>query len=216
MAVPKPSDTMAFTLAGSGGNCNGCEWIAAEGPITQRTPEDFEAFLKLLGSDADGRETVRLSSNGGNLLAGVRLGEAIRAHKMKTEVGRTLPMVSDARWQEAADGDCYSACAYAFLGGIKRSAKSGQLGFHQFYLGRSVTEAINKEDLDASNSSAQQLMGLLVIYLREMSVEPGLLFFAASSKPGDLFKPDLDLILKLGITNMRENAYLQWVGDRAI
>src|ERR1700736_6446981 len=74
MGVPQPSDTMTFTLAGNGGNCNGCEWIAAEGPITQRTPPDFEAFLKLFGTDVDGRETVRLSSNGGNLVAGLELG----------------------------------------------------------------------------------------------------------------------------------------------
>jgi hypothetical protein len=30
--VPHPTDTMVFTLASTGGNCNGCEWIAAEGP----------------------------------------------------------------------------------------------------------------------------------------------------------------------------------------
>jgi hypothetical protein len=202
--VPHPINTMNFTLAANGGNCNGCEWIAAEGPITQDTPRDFETFLKNSGDGLDGRETVRLNSEGGNLIAGLELGEAIRAHKMATEVGRTASDSGDPRWQETESGSCYSACAYAFLGGVKRLARVGELGFHQFYPSGSVTEAIKQGDLDKTMSSAQQVMGLLVIYLKEMSIDPALLFLASSADPSALFRPDTDMMFKLGITNMRE------------
>jgi hypothetical protein len=117
--VPHPADSMVFTLAGQGGNCDTCEWIAAEGPITQRTPQDFEAFLRLFGSAVgvvDGRETLRLDSNGGNLVAGLELGEAIRAHRLSTEVGRTVagPSVGNLTFEATAPGSCASACAMRF------------------------------------------------------------------------------------------------------
>jgi hypothetical protein len=101
----------------------------------------------------------------------LELGEAVRAHKLEISVNK----------------HCCSACAYAFLGGVKRLAEAGELGFHQFHASGSVTEAIKESDLDKTMSSAQQLMGLLVIYLKEMSIDPALLFLASSADPGDLF-----------------------------
>lgn len=206
--VPYPTDTMVFTLAGNGGNCNDCEWIAAEGPITDRTPRDFDAFIESFGGssegDLNGRETVRLSSNGGDLIAGLVLGEAIRRHKLTTEVGRTVPEPVDSHWQTRTSGSCYSACAYAFLGGLKRTANTGELGFHQFFSNRSVTEVVNQKDINDTSSSSQHIMGLLVIYLKEMAVDPTLLLFASSAKPSSLFVPDSDTMLKMGITNVRD------------
>jgi hypothetical protein len=61
------SDTMVFTLDGNGGTCTGCDWITAEGPITQRTPQDFDAFLNS-SAIVDGSETIKLNSNGGSLV----------------------------------------------------------------------------------------------------------------------------------------------------
>jgi hypothetical protein len=202
IGVPHPRDTMVFTFAGNGGTCNSCEWIAAEGPITQSTPEDLEAFLKSVGHDLNGQVAVRLNSDGGNLIAGLELGETIRFHKPGTEVGRTLSY--DSTSQATANGSCYSACAYAFLGGVRRSATTGELGFHQFYSLPSVTEAVRVGDLDKTSSSAQEVMGLLVIYLKDVSVDPTLLYFASSNDPSSLFKPDAEVMFKMGITNVRE------------
>lgn len=39
------SRSMTFSFHSSGGNLAGGEWIAAEGPITSRTPEDFCQFF---------------------------------------------------------------------------------------------------------------------------------------------------------------------------
>jgi hypothetical protein len=198
--IPHPTDTMVFTDAGNGGNCNGCSWIAAEGPITTRTPQDFEAFV---GKEPYHATTIHLNSNGGDLIAGLVFGEAIRAHKMNTEVGSTVPEPADPQHQAPASGDCYSACAYAFLGGVKRSARTGELGFHQFYTRTTVTEAIKQGDLDRTMATAQQIMGLLVVYLKEMSIDPELLSMASSTDASDIFKPDMDMMDKMGITNER-------------
>lgn len=203
--VPHPVDTMMFTLAWRGGNCSGCVWIAAEGPITESTPQAFEAFLNSIGGDLDGRPIVRLNSDGGHLIAVLQLGAAIRSHKLATEVGRTAAFAGDPRVQTKEVGGCYSACAYAFLGGVKRKANTGELGFHQFYAKTSVREAIKEGDLDATLASAQRLMGLLVIYLKEMSINSTLLFAASSTDPDALFQPDAQSMFKMGITNVLVN-----------
>jgi hypothetical protein len=207
--VPHPSDTMVFTSATQGGNCAECGWIAAEGPITRSTAQDLEAFLKSTET-ADGAKTVRLSSDGGDLIGGLELGETIRTHKLRTEVGRTiadpsLPLPpSGEPWNKRSNGGCYSACAYAFLGGIQRTAKTGDLGFHQFYSRNSVKEALKAANVAESAASAQRIMGLLVIYLKEMSVDPELLSFASANDPGSIFRPDTETMYKMGITNVRE------------
>jgi hypothetical protein len=203
MGVPHPTDTMVFALAANGGNCGSCEWIAAEGPFTERTPEDLETFLKTFNASGwfspDGVLTVRLNSNGGNLMAGLRLGEAIRAHKLNTEVARTVD--NSFGKQETAQGGCYSACAYAFLGGVNRIARPGSLGFHQFVNHHaSVDETLKAND----GQSAQKMMGWLVIYLQKMSVDPTLLSLAASAEPTDLLRPDAETLLKLNVTNVRD------------
>jgi hypothetical protein len=90
-----------------------------------------------------------------------------------------------------------------FLGGVKRIASGGQLGFHQFYLGPSVSEAV-KSDRGKSISSTQELMGLLVIYFEEMSIDPALLFLASFNDRESLFSPKSEAMLKLGVTNVNE------------
>ena len=39
------AEEMTFTLSGNGGNCVGCEWVAAEGEITPKTPDKFRQYL---------------------------------------------------------------------------------------------------------------------------------------------------------------------------
>jgi hypothetical protein len=200
--VPHPTDTMVFSYAGNLGNCGGCQWISAEGPITERTPQDFETFLKTSRFLAS---TLLLNSNGGNLAAGLRLGEAIRAHKLSTQVGRSVapapPHADDPNWIKGiAPGHCWSSCAYAFLGGVNRFARSGELGFHQF---RAAPEPVAQADTDPMKS-AQETMGMLVFYLREMAVEPALLSLATTADPTSLYQPDAEAMFKLNVVNMSD------------
>lgn len=194
------SNTMQFSLDGNGGNCNGCEWIEADGPITGSTPDDFEKFLKKWG-DLDGTSTtVMLNSRGGNLIAGLKFGESIRRHKLPTSVGTTIPEPGTA-FQKMDKGVCYSACSYAFLGGLVRWANQGDLGFHQFALPTSLKQAVDATDLSKEESVDQQLMGFLVIYLKEMEIDPQVLMLAASANPDALYIPTNEEMTKLGITN---------------
>lgn len=69
------SGPMIFRQGFNGGNCNGCEWIIAEGTIQPDTPQVFARFI----AQKKRNGAVRFNSPGGNLLAGLKLGEMIRS-----------------------------------------------------------------------------------------------------------------------------------------
>lgn len=203
-AAAQSSATMQFELASNGGaSC--CEWITAEGVITKQTPDDFKAFLKewkkwgsLEGS------TVRLNSPGGNLIAGMQLGELFRNGRFSTEVGSTitstekrfgnLPPVSTK-----TAGVCMSACAYAFLGGVNRSARAGEVGFHQFSSAPPANGTPTPSAADSA-SEAQAITGMLAEYLKEMDIDPEVLALASVTPSVNLTTPDGPTLGRLRIT----------------
>lgn len=71
----------------------------------------FSSYLKNEHSDGN---KVLLHSPGGSLIAGLELGELIRARGMETEIGIWK---SEGTFGDTVDGGyCMSACSYAFLG----------------------------------------------------------------------------------------------------
>ena len=76
------------------------------------------------------KATVAFRSEGGSLLAGIRIGTLIRESGFAT-------LVPDGAW-------CASACAVAWLGGVHRLLGTGsKVGFHAAYVlkGRKATES---------------------------------------------------------------------------
>ena len=86
--------------------------VMVEGPLVRMDGDEFAAKTAPLPS-----AFVAFSSDGGSLLAGLRIGEAIRRKKFST-------IVPDGR-------RCASACALAWLGGVERFIGSdGRIRFH--------------------------------------------------------------------------------------
>jgi hypothetical protein len=80
---------------------------------------DIEAFRNKVASV--GKAAVAFRSDGGSLLAGIRIGMMIRVHNFTT-------VVPDA-------SQCASACAVAWLGGVHRFLGQGaKVGFHAAYV----------------------------------------------------------------------------------
>lgn len=192
---------MQFKLASNGGaSC--CEWIAAEGEITKQTPNDFKAFLKEWKTwGALEGHTIRLNSPGGDLIAGVELGELFRSGRFSTEVGsnQALPPVGLTHPYEKTRGVCMSACAYAFLGGINRSASVGEIGFHQFYSALPANGASAPSAADSA-SKAQTITGVLAEYLKEMNIDPEVLVLASVTPSANLVTPNEPTMARLRIT----------------
>ena len=168
------AEEMKFSLAGNSGNCNGCEWIAAEGEIVSETPLKFQNFIAENGAH---NRTVVLNSGGGNLIAALEFGTTIRELGLWTSVGKTVTH-SDLGppHEDRVDGKCASACVYAFAGGVERFSSGGNLGVHQFY-------GINNS---APTAETQAIVGLLLIYLMQMGVDLEVLAQSLFTRPNEI------------------------------
>lgn len=202
------SRSMTFSYHSSGGNVAGGEWIAAEGPITSRTPEDFRQFFEKNPSLRGVRLSVVLNSEGGDLAGGISLGLLIYEAGLWTSVGRTLPEGNFSTIRE--DGVCYSACAYSFLGGKTRLARAGSIGFHQFYRTAARPNTNNSNAPSVNMAEIQRTVGLIALFLKQVEADPEVLFIASSTPPNELYRPTNDELRRLKITTPTERIFSGW------
>ena len=181
---------MRFFIARAPNNCTVCEWIAAEGAIAEDTPTAFERFITAISAT---KAVIVFNSPGGSIPGGLKLGSMIRKLGYDTAIGRT----SAAPGGTAGDntnhlhpGSCESACAYAFLGGVRRFAVRnwngdpvGDYGVHQFFtedmIDAPVRRAFNAVDL----SSQQAMTAILLEYTVRMGADPRLVVQASTTTP---------------------------------
>lgn len=142
--------------------------ILLSGEIDADAPARVADALAMAGPDG---ADVFMHSPGGNLFAGLMIGRLIREAGADTYIGglaRDKQYKADVTaGMKSVPGICYSACAFAFLGGVYRSTiADSKYGVHRFPLdpGR-PTDKLN---------DPQALSGAIDFYLREMSVDPAL------------------------------------------
>jgi hypothetical protein len=132
-------------------------FIYADGPIVPGTARRLQALIsqKHIGTGA----VVLFNSPGGNVAEALELGRVIRASNFDTEVGKQSRV-------DAGEGECYSACTLAFLGGVRRSMGAGsQFGVHRISTTASLT---SREALEVG----QITLGQIVEYVSYMGVRP--------------------------------------------
>ena len=88
--------------------------------MTVGSDERLKQFL--LKNNVPNWSLLFLNSPGGNLLAGMKLGKVIRKWELFTHIGKAS---KNGEHFESDPGECYSACALAFLGGEYRFHKDG-------------------------------------------------------------------------------------------
>lgn len=164
----KPMD---FTIGSEPQRCGdpGCGgWINAIGEITPTTPADFKKFLSQTPYPP---LAVRFNSPGGNLIAGLELGEIIRKNKLNTEAIL-----------------CASACAYAFLGGVQRSFvdKQSKIGVHRFYHSKAMQNPTLQQFSGVDLDNTQKLMAGLLLYAMKMDIDLRILSISAEAGPEDM------------------------------
>jgi hypothetical protein len=114
------------------------------------------------------------------------LGRAIRQAGLDTYVGGTYNSI-EGGWTAAnlkSMGECYSACVWAFAGGVHRffDANGGVVGVHQFaFSGERTNDQKNEGE-----GIAQYLMTAIGMYLDEMGVSRRLLDWAALVPPNTI------------------------------
>jgi hypothetical protein len=141
-------------------------FLQAIGTITKETPAEFARFM---ASDAGKiSKDLALHSPGGDVLAGLELGRAIRHARLNTSIGRSIPLEGVMRVYRYKEATCASACAYAFLGGIGRSYPAG------------AVYALKRDAAALPEPVAQ--------YVTEMGVDPRLLTAEAGPLPEEQSK----------------------------
>ncbi len=121
---------------------------------------EFEAIDDL----ARFRETVRshhvrmvgFNSPGGNIAKAIELGRLIRAFGLDTV--------------QIKRAECASACALAFMGGVRRMAEAGAIGVHK-------SSFANPDQIGSGDAVAavQDMTAEMIDYMMEMGVDPALL-----------------------------------------
>lgn len=145
-------------------------WIQATGTITADTPAEFERFLRT--SDAGATRQISFHSPGGNLMAGLQLGQAVRRAGYNTTIGHSVPLDGSMQVWSGRRAHCLSACAYAFLGGVTRDFGEGDTyGIHRF---GTRTGKLGGDD-------AQVVSGLVAQYVQSMGVDVSVFSVASTA-----------------------------------
>ncbi|MDC7742572.1 hypothetical protein [Rhizobium binxianense] len=110
---------------------------------------------------------ITFQSKCGNVLAAMKFGRTIRALGADTLQIRSV--------------ECASACALAFVGGVRRSAEAGSLGVHQ-------SSFAEDAGFDSSTAVAavQAMTAEIIEYLGEMGVSSDLLQISLSIDRADM------------------------------
>jgi hypothetical protein len=183
---------MKFSLHHECTDGNFCgSFILAQGIFTPTTPSDFEKFIVTINFTPP----IYFDSPGGNLVAGLQLGQHIRKRGIDTHVGGPYESQSHNNTPVKTivpSAICFSACAYAFLGGVNRHVGlQGKYGVHQF---RSTTT-------DGGEAAAQLTVAVLGAYIDNMGVDRKLLDLASTTASGKIQLVSKHDAQSLGVDN---------------
>lgn len=148
---------------------NNRQRIYAVGEFTPGTLKAFNTFIT--EHTIKPGAVVAFHSPGGNLAAGIDVGEAIRAHSLDTIVAQPAANPGSGFIQRIASdapGLCASACSMAYLGGINRRMLKGSLyGVHD----AAFKSSGGGDLLDLG----QKVAGIMNDYIVRMGASPHLL-----------------------------------------
>jgi hypothetical protein len=174
--------------------------IFADGDFSLDTPQALRAFLKRSVYTPD--TVIYLNSLGGDLGAGMEVGQIIREAHLNTGVARNTRDPSQANtidldaFSRVYPGYCVSACSLAFLGGVSRDVRSGStFAVHQVKINCVDKRKARLQfpwvvmpnidycpELDEALSMVQIASGAVVEYVRSMGADP--IFLTEMSKAG--------------------------------
>jgi hypothetical protein len=139
----KPAAAMTFQTITGPAACAESACILAEGMIDQKSAGDLARYVR--DNHIKAGALVVLNSEGGVLLYGLNLGETIRRSGFST----TVQGYDAATHQFRAGGECASACAFTFLGGVRRDVGEGsRIGVHQIYADPTARDGLSVGDAE--------------------------------------------------------------------
>jgi|KBSMisStandDraft_5_1062788.scaffolds.fasta_scaffold31216_4 hypothetical protein len=161
--------------------------IYAEGPIVPGTALKFQVLIDRFHVRPGA--SVEFDSLGGNVQEAMRLGEAIRAAGLNTEVPRSPESRSHSLH------GCVSACTLSFLGGVNRNVASGaRFGVHM----------LSAELAGVSPQTAMQLgqksIADLSSYVSRMGVKSEFVSELTRARPEQVNVLSAEMLRRLNVT----------------
>lgn len=165
-------------------------FILAKGKIVESTPQNFYKFLKKINFMPE----IYFDSKGGDLIAGMELGKIIREKGFDTYISdeyEKLDCDTQKKVVLSKKAVCFSACSYAFIGGVGRKvSKTALLGVHQFFSSKNI-----------GDSKTQYMLALLSAYINQMGVKRSMLDIASTTNNKEIQLIDNKLAIALNIDN---------------
>ena len=176
-------------------------WISATGPVTDRTPGDFDAFVN--GKDVRGA-TLVLDSEGGSVVNTIEFGRTLRRLDITTTVGKAVAADGHRGTTLSPAADCESMCAFVLLGGARRYVPpQAHVLVHQIWLSG------KRERAATANYTADELVlvehdiGALARYTVEMGGSIELLETALRVPPWEpLYRLSGDEVQRMGLSTI--------------
>ena len=221
-----------FVAKGQAGSCGpGCnEWIAAEGRFVPGTAQRFQDFLATLSQQ---NLPVFLHSRGGIGSDAMSIGRFLRERGMTAGVGRTFTegcrvvskddvacqrLIRFRQRSEGAlrtsEGQCHSACVYAFVGASTRRTPPGAiLGVHSSRIAAEFKKQTAPDLPKKADVTVADLHIAARKYFNLMGVDPRIVDMAAKVDTRRLYILSRDEITRFGVepSGRYETA---WLGDK--
>jgi hypothetical protein len=148
--------------------------LLLEGKFEQDDDKTFKTYV-----NEHKIKAVIFDSVGGNLIASMNIGTHMRANGLTSELLK--------------GSVCYSACSYAFMGGVSRSIHgSAEFAMHRPYF---ENETVGKYN-DGHNSGIVASV-MISTYLIEMGMEPSVAISHLLSEELSYFSPTQQQIFKI-------------------
>ena len=157
------------------------------GPIDLDAANRLEDYI--LHNKVPANSWVILNSPGGSLFGGMALGNIIRKHRFRTDIG--VRKAGATRTFEYDPGGCYSACTLAYIGGNFRFlSKGSHFGIHRFAFSSPQENGVDV---------AQMASASIVAYLRSMDIDTDLFTLSTTAGPAEINEPSLQELEKLNV-----------------
>jgi hypothetical protein len=140
--------------------------IAADGEITNSTPQEFLSFVDQ-NLHGNVRAVVFLNSPGGRVVASMELGQIFRKLGVAAIVARAGQTYGGTA---LASGHCFSACVYALMGGRKRIIPpQSKVGVHRMYQYQATLDPSGGATIYRQHDNGR-MRAMLSRYSRQMGV----------------------------------------------
>lgn len=148
--------------------------IAATGQITEATPGEFMSFLQENEASRGMHAVVFLDSPGGRVIASMEFGTLLRKIGAAAVVGGV--QATEEGRVVITNGQCFSACVYAFIGARKRVVPvSSQIGIHRMFAYQQEVDANSGTAFVRRRYDNGEVGQMLKRYTSAMGVSPALI-----------------------------------------